>query len=103
MKNKILINAVVNSILKVVKNLSKELHEPFLPKEFKFINKTLNNKKFMIGPFVKKFEDKLIKLTKSKYVITTNTGSSALHISLKLIDVKNNDEILIPTLIIYLV
>ena len=33
----------------------------------------------MIGPFVKKFEDKL-KLTKSKYVITTNTGSSALHI-----------------------
>ena len=99
MKNKILINAVVNSILKVVKNLSKELHEPFLPKkEFKFINKTLNNKKFMIGPFVKKFEEKLIKLTKSKYVITTNTGSSALHISLKLIDVKNNDEILIPTL-----
>ncbi len=99
MNNKIIINNIVNSISKVTKNFSKELHEPSLPKkEFKFISKTLNDKKFMIGPFVKKFEDKLIRLTKSKHVITTNTGSSALHISLKLIDIGNNDEILIPTL-----
>ena len=99
MNNKIIINNIVNSISKVTKNFSKELHEPSLPKkEFKFISKTLNDKKFMIGPFVKKFEDKLIKLTKSKHVITTNTGSSALHISLKLLDIGNNDEILIPTL-----
>lgn len=99
MNNKIIINNIVNSISIVTKNFSKELHEPSLPKkEFKFICKTLSNKKFMIGPFVKKFEDKLVRLTKSKNVITTNTGSSALHISLKLIDIGNNDEILIPTL-----
>ena len=99
MNNRIIINNIVNSISKVTKNFSKELHEPSLPKkEFKFIGKTLNDKKFMIGPFVKKFEDKLIRLTKSKHVITTNTGSSALHISLKLLDIGNNDEILIPTL-----
>ena len=99
MNNKTIINKIVNSISKVTRNFSKELHEPFFPKkEFKFISKTLSNKKFMIGPYVKKFEDKLVRLTKSKYVIATNTGSSALHISLKLINIGNNDEILIPTL-----
>jgi len=99
LNKKIEINKIVNSISKVIKNFSKELHEPFLPKkEFKYINETIDKKFFMLGPYIKKFEKKLSQITKSKYVISTNTGSSALHISLKLIDIKRDDEILIPTL-----
>ena len=99
MNNRIIINNIVNSISKVTKTFLKNCTNHLcLKKNLNFIGKTLNDKKFMIGPFVKKFEDKLIRLTKSKHVITTNTGSSALHISLKLLDIGNNDEILIPTL-----
>lgn len=35
--------------------------------------------------------------TGSKYIIPTNTGTAALHISLKSIGLKKNDEVLVPT------
>ena len=99
MNNKILVNKIIKTISGVIKENSKELHEPSLPKkEFKHINKTLSKNNFMLGPYIQKFENKKKNLTKSKYVVLTNTGSSALHLSLRLIDVKKNDEILIPTL-----
>ena len=41
---------------------------------------------------------KIKKLTKSKYVIATINGTSALHIALKLAGVSKNDEVLIPSL-----
>ena len=40
------------------------------------------------GKFVTKFENSLKIFTKSKYVVATNTGTSALHIALKLVGVK---------------
>ena len=99
MNNKILVNKIIKTISGVIRENSKELHEPSLPKkEFKHINKTLSKNNFMLGPYIQKFENKIKNLTKSKYVVLTNTGSSALHLSLRLIDVKKNDEILIPTL-----
>ena len=99
MNNKILVNKIIKTISGVIKENSKELHEPSLPKrEFRYINETLSNNNFMLGPYIQKFENKIKKLTKSKYVVLTNTGSSALHLSLKLINVKKDDEILIPTL-----
>jgi len=99
LNNKILVNKIIKTISGVIKENSKELHEPSLPKrEFRYINETLSNNNFMLGPYIQKFENKIKKLTKSKYVVLTNTGSSALHLSLKLINVKKDDEILIPTL-----
>ena len=99
MNNKILVNKIIKTISGVIKENSKELHEPSLPKrEFRYINETLSNNNFMLGPYIQKFENKIKNLTKSKYVVLTNTGSSALHLSLKLINVKKDDEILIPTL-----
>jgi len=99
LNNKILVNKIIKTISGVIKENSKELHEPSLPKkEFRYINETLSNNNFMIGPYIQKFEKKIKNLTKSKYVVLTNTGSSALHLSLNLINVKKDDEILIPTL-----
>ena len=99
MNNKFLANQIIRAISSVIKKNSRELHEPFLPKkEFRYINETLSRNNFMLGPYIKKFENKIKELTKSKFVVLTNTGSSALHISLKLINAKKNDEILIPTL-----
>ena len=51
-----------------------------------------------IGPYINLFEKKIKKLTKSKYVIATINGTSALHIALKLAGVSKNDEVLIPSL-----
>ena len=54
-------------------------------------------KEIAIGEFVKKFEKKISKLTRSKYVVTTNSGTSALHISCLLLGVRKNDEVLVPS------
>ena len=38
------------------------------------------------------------KVTKSKFVISTINGTSALHVGLKILGVKRGDEVLIPSI-----
>ena len=78
------------------KNLN--LHEPSVDKgELNNIKKCISLNHIALGNFVKKFEKKISIITKSKYVITTNSGISALHISCLLLGAKKNDEILVPS------
>ena len=51
-----------------------------------------------IGSFVNKFEKMLQNYTKSKFCIATVNGTSALQLALLLIGVKENDEVLLPTM-----
>ena len=48
------------------------------------------------GPEVKKFEDIFKKLIGKKYCSSVSSGSAALDIALKVIDIKKGDEIIIP-------
>ena len=67
--------------------------------EWKYVKKTLDdNFVSTAGPFVEKFENKLKKYTKSKYVISASSGTSALHLSLLVNGVKKDDEVLVPTI-----
>ena len=74
------------------------LHEPDLDKNASNYLKRCVEKNSVstVGNFVEKFENKISKLTSAKYVITTNSGTSALHISCILMGVKENDEVLVP-------
>ena len=92
------ISKLLIKAFKRFKQKKLQIHEPD-------INKTdLNNLKSCIntrnvsaaGNFCKKFENELKKLTKSKYVILTNSGTSALHISCILSGLDKNHEVLIP-------
>ena len=90
-------------ILKLKKMLGKGphfLHEPlFCGNEWKYVKKTLDdNVVSSIGPFVDKFENKLKNYTKSKYVISTINGTSALYLSLLACGVKKDDEVLVPSI-----
>lgn len=91
---------VIDKIIKILGKGTHQLHEPFFHlKEWKYVKKTLDdNYVSTAGPFVKKFEDKLKKYTKSKYVISTSSGTSALHLSLVVNGVKRDDEVLVPTI-----
>jgi len=77
---------------------SLHLHEPDLDKNAtKYLKSCVEtNSVSTVGNFVDKFENKISKLTGAKYVITTNSGTSALHISCILMGVKENDEVLVP-------
>lgn len=91
---------IVKKIKKVLGKGVHFLHEPSLKgNEWKYVKKTLDdNFVSTAGPFVEKFENKLKKYTKSKYVISATSGTSALHLSLVVNGVKKNDEVLVPTI-----
>jgi len=95
-----LANNIIKSITKVVGKQKHHLHEPlFCGNEIKYLKKTIiTNLVSSVGPFVKKFENQLTKFTKSKYAISVVNGTEALHLSLVACGVKNNDEVLVPTI-----
>jgi perosamine synthetase len=91
---------IIRSIRKVVGHGIHHLHEPlFCGNEIKYLKKTIStNSVSSIGDYVKEFEEKIKKITRSKFAIAVVNGTSALHISLKISGVKNNDEVLVPSL-----
>ena len=76
------------------------LHEPKFDKDDIKIVSSCIKSSFVstYGKFVVKFEESIKKITNSKYVIATNTGTSALHIALMLVGVKKDTNVLLPTL-----
>ena len=50
------------------------------------------------GNLISKFENKIKNYTKSKNVIATINGTSAIHVTLRALEIKKNDEILMPSL-----
>ena len=91
---------IIRSIRKVVGNGKHHLHEPlFFGNEVKYLKKTIStNSVSSIGSYVEKFEEKIKKITKSKFVIAVVNGTEALHLSLIACGIKSNDEVLVPTI-----
>lgn len=91
---------VIKKIKKILGKGVHFLHEPSLRgNEWKYVKKTLDdNFVSTAGPFVEKFENKLREYTKSKYVISASSGTSALHLSLLVNGIKKDDEVLVPTI-----
>ena len=73
---------------------------PFNKKIQKRINKsildTVKKKDFILGNNVNKFEKKFSTLSKSKYAVGCATGTDALILALKSLNLKSNHEVIIP-------
>lgn len=89
---------VYKKIIKVIKKKSLSLHEPSISKiDVSNVVKCVKARQLSTaGKMVQKFEKKISKLTKSKFVIAVNSGTSALHISLLVSGITRGDEVLIP-------
>jgi perosamine synthetase len=72
------------------------LHEPkFIGNEKKYLNQCIDTTFVSsVGKFVDKFEKKIAKYTGAKYAIATTNGTSALHVSLMLAGVEQDDEVI---------
>ena len=91
---------IIKAIKKTIGKGPHQLHEPFFcGNEIKYLKKTIkDNYVSYVGNYVKKFENKIKKITGSKFVITIVNGTEALHIALKVLGIKKNDEVLVPAL-----
>ena len=75
------------------------LNEPYLSnqKSLQILKKCISDNHISgIGPYVKKFEEQLKKITKSKNCISVVNGTSAIYLSLFSLGAKPNDEIIMP-------
>ena len=68
-------------------------------RELFFLKKCVKNEWVSTsGLYVNLFEKKLAKYVKSKYAIAVSSGTSSLHIALKLVGVEEGDEVIAPSL-----
>jgi len=76
------------------------IFEPFLTgNEKKYVNKCLNTNWISSqGEYVKKFEKALADYHSIKHAIVTSNCTTALHLSLKALDIGSGDEVICPSL-----
>lgn len=84
---------------KFLNNEVIELHNPHLDKtNIKYLKLCVDKLQISSqGSYIEKFSKLLKQFTKSKYVVLTNSGTSALHISCIIAGIKHGDEVLIPS------
>ena len=74
------------------------ISQPFIEKkDFKYIKKVLENKILTDGFFQKKCENFIKKKLNSKFIALTHSCTAALEISAILINLKQGDEVIIPS------
>ena len=75
------------------------LYEPVTGRdEKKFVNDCLDSNWISSkGKYIKKFEKKFSNFVKIKYSITVSNGTAALHLALLALDLKKDDEVIVPT------
>lgn len=76
------------------------LHEPyFFGDEIKHLKKCIESKWVSTGgQYVSKFEREIEKFTNAKFAVAVNSGTSALDLSLKLLNVELGDEVIVPSI-----
>ena len=99
-KQKDISNAIVKAITSVVGKQKVPLHEPlFKGQEWKYLKNCLQSTYVSsVGSYVKEFETSLAKFTGADYAIAVSTGTSGLHVALKIAGVTSGDEVLVPSL-----
>ncbi len=62
------------------------------------VNKALKKNLLTTGPGVRLFENEFSKYVKCKYSLTSNSGTSAILLALKAINLKKNDIVIVPAI-----
>ncbi len=92
---------IIKTIQAVLPNKSPiTLHEPsFNGNEWAYVKECLDTGWVSsVGKYVDLFEEKLADFVGVKRAVAVVNGTAALHICLKLAEVKQNDEVLVPAL-----
>jgi len=67
-------------------------------KDINEVVRTLKKNKITTGPFVENFEKKISSFLKCKHSITCNSGTSAIYLALRAIDLKEKENIIMPAM-----
>jgi len=98
--DKKIIKKITHKICRSLEFSRQNLHEPvFGAYEKKYVNKCLDSGFVSsAGKMIGEFENKIKKITKSKYAISVTSCTEAIKISLIVAGVEKNQEVLVPSL-----
>ena len=101
MKNNFLIKQyIADKKMKIKHNyLSEQFQNP--KKIFKLIGDTVKFNDFTLGRYVDEFEKQFCKYQKVKYAVGVGSGTDAIFLSLKALNIKEGDEVITPTYSFY--
>ena len=100
MKYKKISSEIVKSVNLFTKKKFITLHDPYFEKnDFVSVNRCIGSSYVStVSKFTNIFEDKIKKLTKSKYSVSTINWTAAIQVAVKACGIKKNEEVLIPNL-----
>lgn len=102
MRREINIRQIVSSLKSVLKNTNMEipLHEPLISgKEWDYVKESLDSGWVSsAGKFVEEFESQIVSYTGVKNAVAVVNGTAALHVCLKLMGIREGEEVLLPAL-----
>ena len=78
-------------------NINKQ-DEPIRKKIIKNINNVINKNNFILGDYVENFEKAFANFCGAKYAISCANGTDALTITLKILNLPKNSEVIIPAM-----
>lgn len=101
MKNNFLIQQyIADKKMKIKHNYLSEQFKSS-KKIFKLINNTVKFNDFTLGRYVDEFEKQFCKYQKVKYALGVGSGTDAIFLSLKALNIKEGDEVITPTYSFY--
>lgn len=71
-------------------------HTHLMENIFKRIASVFETDRFILGPMVEKFETRFASMMGVKHAVGVNSGTDALLVSLRLIDLQPEDEVIVP-------
>ena len=89
------------SFKKKLKLKDMALHTPYFDKnDFSYLEKSIKSTfvSTQAGYYIDKFKSKLINITGSKYIVLLNSGSSGIYLGLRTLNIKEKDEVFLPSL-----
>ena len=95
---------MIKELIKFKKKLKVKklaLHTPYFEvNDYKYLKECVESTfvSSQAGKFIKKFRSKILNITKAKYVVLVNSGSSGIYLSLRSLNIKENEEVFLPTL-----
>lgn len=95
---------IIKKLISFKKKLKKkklDLHTPYFQElDFSYLKQCIKSTfvSTQSGSFIKRFKSEIIKITNSKYVVLTNSGSSAIYLALRALNIKKNNEVLLTSL-----
>jgi perosamine synthetase len=102
MKKQLNVDTLIDAIRKAwkVREDFTALHEPFfIGNEWKYVKDCIDSGWVSsVGRYVEQFEQQLAEFSGVRRAVAVVNGTAALHIALKVVGVRENDEVIVPAL-----